>query len=225
MFSKFLDEFYREYIHIYIFICRHKRWCNAWLSRRSPSMTYFYSGDDLRHRAAVSTRDSYFTGPGRVGPGRRRRKFPFRVLWASVSCRRFHTFRPCAPRNANKQVSEPVSQTSKHVVAVSCRLVGAEVTRISPREFNSVDVEREKRGEGPEGAKGWASIFRYYISVLRRLEIPSERQISRSAPFQPPCVICRVHKLRDNFRRLVSLIPAVKSNNSRDSLSAYNPES
>lgn len=99
----------------------------------APSMTYFYSGDDLRYRCRFYSRFLFHRRAGR-----RRRKFSFRV-GASVSCRRFHTSRR-APRNANKQVSEPVSQTSKHVVAVSCRLVGAEVTRISRREFNSVDV-------------------------------------------------------------------------------------
>lgn len=99
----------------------------------APSMTYFYSGDDLRHRHQFHSRFLFH-----CRAGRRRRKFSFRDGGVCKLPRRFHTSR--APRNANKQVSEPVSQTSKHVVAVSCRLVGAEVTRISRREFNSVDV-------------------------------------------------------------------------------------
>lgn len=130
-------------------------------SRRPPAMTYFYrGGDDLRRNCRFHSRFLF----RRRGPQTAEVSVSRGV---SVSCRRFHTFptspargggrtgegigragaRSRAPRNANKQVSEPVSQTSKHVVAVSCYLVGAEVTRISRREFNSVDVGWRGRQE------------------------------------------------------------------------------
>jgi len=88
---------------------------------------------------AVSIRDSYFT-VGAAGRRGDRRKFPFRGGARNL---------PTIPyishvAGANKQVSEPVSQTSKHVVAVSCCLVGAEVTRISRSLTRQTDGEEER---------------------------------------------------------------------------------
>ena len=94
------------------------------------AMTYFYSDDDLRRQCRFHLR-FLFHRCADGGSFRFAQGVCVRVLDDSIHFPR----RRRTPRNANKQVSEPVSQTSKHVVAVSCCFVGAEVTRISRREF------------------------------------------------------------------------------------------
>lgn len=102
-------------------------------SRRLPAMTYFYSDDDLHRRCRFHSRFLFQRWRARAAEVPvSRGGVSVRVADDSIHFPR----RQRAPRNANKQVSEPVSQTSKHVVAVSCCLVGAEVTRISRREFS-----------------------------------------------------------------------------------------
>jgi hypothetical protein len=156
--------------------------------------------------------------PGGAGGG----SFRF-ARSVSVSCRRFHTF-PTSPARANKQVSEPVSQTSKHVVAVSCCLVGAEVTRISRREFNS--------GETLDGKSGWSrredrrgrgghrfSTITFPSCDALKFHGATDIAIPRSVP---AACICRANSgiisQHGLFRN--TCVP-VKSNNSRNSLSAY----
>lgn len=88
------------------------------LSRRLPAMTYFYSDDDLRRHCRFHLRFLFRRWRAQAAEVSVSRGVSVRVVDDSIHFPR----RRRAPRNANKQVSEPVSQTSKHVVAVSCLL-------------------------------------------------------------------------------------------------------
>lgn len=138
--------------------------------------------------------------------------------------------------------SEPVSQTSKHVVAVSCRLVGAEVTRISRggsltryrrrmiRATCGKSDEEDGEGEGGDSRDREATPFSlrdidFPLLHFRFAEFPPKFHRNDRSPRVPVVTYMWGTNCGHNLSRLVFRNkPApirVKSNNSRDSLSAY----